>query len=126
MVDPIPEILQISAESCVLDTKGWPCCDVDLMGFEWIPDICGVELKLRVPNLDQYLLMTCDWISRVNIELDTEKPNRNNAAPPMTWEVTYTKSEDNRWILHFDFASDGQLDLECGSVALKVSSKKCS
>lgn len=64
--------------------------------------------------------MTCDWVTWIKIDLDTACENLNNASAPMTWDISYTKTELNRWELVMDFANDGQLKLECGSMSLKV------
>lgn len=57
--------------------------------------------------------MICEWVSGMQINLGTE-------SKPMTWEIIYTKTEQNRWQLTMDFTNQGSLKLECSSLHLKT------
>lgn len=122
MTNPIPSILHITDSSASSDTKDWPCCDVHLLCFEWLKQYCGVQLKLGVPNLEKSLVMTCDQVSGLKIDLDLSK----SGGSPLTWEITYTKNLDNRWDILLDFASDGKIRFQCSTLSLKVAGKDCT
>ncbi len=120
MTKPFPSMLTIDSNSPISETEDWPNCDVKLLGFEWNQQECSVQLKLLVPNLADIVELSCDWLAWIKIDIDTKKIDLNNSAPPFTWETVYLKTPQNRWVIDFNFASDGQLKLECASMKLRV------
>jgi hypothetical protein len=99
------------------DIAGMPWADVKLSGFLWLDAECGVELMLEWPpgsvSEPGRAVLSCTWVSHLTSTLDFE------GGKPLTWNVSFERTADQRWQVTFDFAHRGQIAFECTAMSLR-------
>ena len=93
-----------------LTARQFSLCDAHLEGFRWLEE--GRDVRFDLTNgFGQKVQLTCTWVSALKIELEPK-------SQPFSWECTVAEV-GNRWKLQLDFASAGDIWLECETAILE-------
>jgi hypothetical protein len=99
---------------------GWG--DASLFGFAWENDGKDLRLFLLHASLPISQLL-CRWASDLRVDLTWHRPKDSTderplrrGGPLLTWDGSIEPTRDGRWSVFLDFASDGEIRLECEEI----------
>jgi hypothetical protein len=92
-------------------------CDVTLMGIAWqaeglVLDVVLADTKLLGSTAAR---LVSRWPRSAVVKLDMSR----NPGPPLTWEGKVTRSPAGGFCLVLDFASSGDIAIECQELELE-------
>lgn len=91
--------------------------DAELSGVHW--EEGGRDLVLLFQRTDSRIELRCSWAE--SLELHLQNPHQGGRF--LTWSGVIETEPDERYRVHFDFGSAGQLALTCNELmAVRLSS----
>jgi hypothetical protein len=99
---------------------GWG--DATFLGFAWEND--GKDLRLFLVHSSLPISeLLCRWASDLRIDLTCHGPKDSTGERPIrrggaiqTWDSSIEPTPDGRWSVFLDFASAGEIRLECEEI----------
>lgn len=103
----------------IAEANGLGLSDSAVVGIFWTNESRDVEFQLRLSSGSDASLI-CYWFSNLRIDLDFR-----NLTESLTWEVRFTRSDEEIWHVEFDFGGspDGTITLNCNEVGFET--KQC-
>jgi len=90
-------------------------CDIELTEIAWLNDGRDLLFRWQCPNNIRRTL-TCFWASAIKIDLISAD---NELGYPFTWYAEIRQSSTGEWKILFDFASKGDISLQCNELLLE-------
>jgi len=91
--------------------------DANLTGLKWEND--GRDLILNwARNGKSIGVLKCTWARKLKINITM---GENEGGYLLTWGANINSVSDTGWILSFDFASKGEIELTCNEIFLEIS-----
>jgi len=91
--------------------------DVELRGVAWVEEGRDVVFRVRLPGTgpapERERIVICRWAE--GLVLNVTIPS-GVGGPPLTWNATFARRDDDRWSVNFDFAHAGEIRLTCAEV----------
>lgn len=90
-------------------------CDMRLWAVRWEADGRDVVLAVELGDGTRAELR-CTWATELVLEIG----KGSQGGPPLSWDGSIVATPDGRYDVSFDFASDGDLSLQCSEVAVTL------
>ncbi len=103
--------MTVGATEKEISSYSW--CDAIIDGITWEND--GRDLVLKWKRDGKNIgVLTCTWAHTIFINLKTG--NNSSGGTLLTWDASFTQTQNKEWRVMFDFASQGEINFECHEI----------